>query len=322
MKTLEFSTYFPDEASCKLHFRECREQQGLKCPKCGSNQMKWSGKNEWWECSPHRHRTSLRVGTVMENSHLPFLYWYKAMHFMSCRKEGISALALQEELGHKRYEPIWLMLHKLRSIMGKRDELYQIAGTFELDEGFFEHVIMDKQERERVEAEGVKRGRGSEEKSKVLVMVGSKPVEEYNPKKHDKNRKCGFLKMKVIKDLKAATIQEKVVENVDSQAEVETDDSTSYTDLGKLLKGHTIHDLSCETAQVALPWVHTAISNAKRKLLGTYYMVADKYIQNYLNEFAYMFNRKYFKDKKFHRVVIAALTCRHCFSRQKLICEN
>lgn len=306
MKILEFSACFPDEQSCKLHFREVREKQGMTCSKCGSKKMRWSQKHERWECQPGRHRTSLRAGTVMENSHLPFSYWYKAMHLMSSQKEGISALALQQELGHKRYEPIWSMLHKLRSIMGKRDELYQIEGSFELDEGFFEHVIMDKKERERIEEQGVKRGRGSEEKSKVLVMVGSQTVENHDAKKHDKNRKCGFLKMQVIKDLKAGTIEEQVVKKASNQATAQTDDSTSYTGLKKLLKEHIVYDSSCEKAQKALPWVHTAISNAKRKLLGTYYMVSDKYMQNYLNEFAYMFNRRFFKENKFDRLVIAA----------------
>ncbi|KAA6304209.1 hypothetical protein EZS27_044147, partial [termite gut metagenome] len=41
------------------------------------------------------------------------------------------------QLGHKRYEPIWNMLHKLRGIMGKRDEQYSLSGVIELDEGFF-----------------------------------------------------------------------------------------------------------------------------------------------------------------------------------------
>ncbi|KAA6322970.1 hypothetical protein EZS27_027540, partial [termite gut metagenome] len=35
------------------------------------------------------------------------------------------------------YEPIWNMLHKLRGIMGKRDEQYSLSGVIELDEGFF-----------------------------------------------------------------------------------------------------------------------------------------------------------------------------------------
>jgi hypothetical protein len=308
MKTLDFSKIFPEEESCMAHFKSVREKQGVTCQKCGGAEQAWKEKYGYWECKCCRHRTSLRAGSVMQGSKLPFLYWYKAMHLMSCRKTGISALALQQELGHSRYEPIWAMMHKLRSVMGKRDAPHKMEGTFELDEGFFEHAVSDGAERARLEEEGPKRGRGSEEKSKVLVMVGSQPVEDHDPKKHDKKRRCGYLKMKVITDLKAETIEKEVAENVAGGATAETDDSTSYTNLKKLLKEHIVHNATKTEICKALPWVHTAISNAKRKLVGTFYMVSDKYMQYYLDEFAYMFNRRYFKENIFDRFVIAAAT--------------
>ncbi len=55
-----------------------------------------------------------------------------------------------------------------------------------------------------------------------------------------------------------------------------------------------------------LNWVHTAISNLKKNLLGIYHMVSEKYLQNYLNEFANKLDR-YFGDKLFNRLVIASI---------------
>ncbi|MEM1134376.1 MAG: IS1595 family transposase [Bacteroidota bacterium] len=253
----------------------------------------------------------------MHGSKLPFLYWFKAMHLMSSDKSGISALALQKELGHKRYEPIWKMMHKLRSIMGQRDNKYKMEGTFEMDEAFFEHVILNGEERERIATEGPKRGTSSEEKSKVLVMVGSEPVTGHNPKKHDKKRRCGFIKMQSIPDLKATTIEEKGLDTVDKSASVVTDASNSYVNLKTLLKEHTAYNLPSKETSKALPWVHTAISNARRKLEGTFYMVSDKYIGYYLDEFCYMFNRKLFKCK-FDRLIIAAAAIKHDLNMGKL----
>lgn len=198
--------------------------------------------------------------------------------------------------------------------MGKRDDSYQMEGTFEMDEGFFEQAISDHTERERLREEGPKRGRGSEEKAKVLVMVGSEPVEDHDPVKHDKSRKCGYLKMKVIQDLKSETIDQKVSGHSSSDSTVETDDSTSYTNLKKLLKEHIVHNVPKKEVCKALPWVHTAISNAKRKLVGTFYMVSDKYIQYYLDEFCYMFNRRYFKENLFDRLVLASASFVHDFN--------
>ena len=145
-------------------------------------------------------------------------------------------------------------------------------------------------------------------------MVGSEPVEEHDPAKHDKPKKCGYLKMKVIQDLKSETIDQEVSERSSSGSTVETDDSTSYTNLKKLLKRHIVHNVPKKEICKALPWVHTAISNAKRKLIGTFYMVSDKHIQYYLDEFCYMFNRRYFKEKLFDRLVLAGASFMHGFN--------
>ncbi|HIP36061.1 MAG TPA: IS1595 family transposase, partial [Crocinitomix sp.] len=42
-------------------------------------------------------------------------------------------------------------------------------------------------------------------------------------------------------------------------------------------------------------WVHIAISNAKRTLLGIYHKIKGKYLQLYLDEFCYKLNRRYFR---------------------------
>ena len=57
---------------------------------------------------------------------------------MSLTKKGFSALELQRLLGHKRYEPIWLMMPKIGISMGHRDDKYILDGYIEMDEGFFE----------------------------------------------------------------------------------------------------------------------------------------------------------------------------------------
>jgi hypothetical protein len=58
---------------------------------------------------------------------MPFRYWFVAIHLFTSTKKSFSAKELQRQSGHKRYKPIWNMLHKLRQIMGKRDELYTMS---------------------------------------------------------------------------------------------------------------------------------------------------------------------------------------------------
>lgn len=56
----------------------------------------------------------------------------------------------------------------------------------------------------------------------------------------------------------------------------------------------------------ALPWFHTAISNAKASLKGTYFGISERYLQNYLSEFCYKLNRRYFGSRLFDRLIVAA----------------
>ncbi|SFL48071.1 ISXO2-like transposase domain-containing protein, partial [Porphyromonadaceae bacterium KH3CP3RA] len=95
---------------------------------------------------------------------------------------------------------------------------------------------------------------------------------------------------------------------VESTADLTTDDSTSYTKLKELVHSHTASVIPHEDLSKVLPWVHTAISNAKRQLLGVYYKIKPEYLQYYLNQFCYKFNRRYFGKNQFERLLIAAVT--------------
>jgi len=81
-----------------------------------------------------------------------------------------------------------------------------------------------------------------------------------------------------------------------------------YTKLKEHVHSHTASVIPNEELPSVLPWVHTAISNAKRQLLVVYYKIKPEYLQYYLNQFCYKFNRRYFWEKQFDRLLIAAVS--------------
>lgn len=307
MNLLNFVAAFPDELSCKVKFKEYRDKPGVACPKCGGTDHYWKKDKESYECKQCKTRQGLRSHTVMHGSHLPFRYWFIAIHLLTSTKKSFSAVELQRQLGHKRYEPIWFMLHKLRNIMGKRDELYDLADTVELDEGFFTTEV-DEEDKDKP----LKRGRGSQRKTKVVVMAESKPVEGKATKK-GKPRKVGHLKMIVIDNLLSKTIDSVVEQHIDRDAIINSDDSTSYVNLKNLVKEHRPKVIPKKEIGKLLPWVHIAISNAKRMLLDIHHDIKPEYLQNYLNEFCYKFNRRYFGENLFDRLLIAAVSYKNQF---------
>jgi len=127
MNILSFVEKFPDEQSCKEHFRLQREKEGIKCKKCGCEKHYWLKAKHQWQCSSCRFRTCLRSGTTFEHSKLPIRKWYLAMALMSMTKKGLSAKEMQRQLGHKRYATIWRMMHTIRAAMGNREGVQNVA---------------------------------------------------------------------------------------------------------------------------------------------------------------------------------------------------
>jgi len=307
MNLLNFVLQYPDEASCRKKFKEYRDSIGVVCPHCGSKEHYWKKDKEQYECKKCRKRQTLRSNTVMHGSQLPFRYWFIAIHLLTSTKKSFSAAELQRQLGHKRYEPIWAMLHKLREAMGKRDEKYSLSGVIELDEGFFSTETQDEDK-----DKPLKRGRGSQKKSKVLVMAESQPSAEKKTKK-GKPRQVGHIKMMVINDLKSETITSLVKDNVLQQSTIDSDNSTSYVNLKDVVKEHHPQVIPKKEIGKILPWVRIAISNAKRMLLDIYHDIKPEYLQNYLNEFCYKFNRRYFGENLFDRLMITSVSYKNQF---------
>jgi hypothetical protein len=307
MNLLNFISQFPDEDSCKLKLKAIRDKEGVICHHCGGKDHYWKSDKWQYECKTCRTRTTLRSGTVMHGSQLPIRYWFVAMHLLTSTKKSFSAVELQRQLGHKYYEPIWVMLHKLRLAMGKRDGQYSLSGQIELDEGFFS-IEVKPQDKDKPR----KRGRGSQRATKVLVMAESKDVKE-KPAKKGKPRKVGFIKMQVIPNLKSGTINEKVITNISRKSTLLTDDSTSYTDLCNLVDKHQSQVIPKEKIGEILPWVHLAIVNAKRMFLDIHHNIKPEYLQGYLNEFCYKFNRRYFGEALFERLLLVSATSKNEF---------
>lgn len=301
MNILNFALNYPDEETCRKKFKEQRGQMGITCNHCNCKGHYWLENKQAYECKKCHARQTLRSGTVMQHSNLPFRYWFAAMHLLTVTKNPFSTAELQRQLGHKRYQPIWEMVNKLRDVMGKRDDEYQLKDAVELDDAFFTTEISIENK-----DKPLKRGRGSQKKTKVLVMAESRTVE--NPKPGKKSKQVGYLKMKVIKDLKSDTITKNVKEHIGQTADLTTDDSTSYTRLKECVHSHTASVIPPEQLGKVLPWVHTAISNAKRQVLRVYYKIKPEYLQYYLNQICCKFNRRDFGEYKFERLLLAAVS--------------
>ena len=239
----------------------------------------------------------------MEDSNLPFQTWFIAIHLMTSVKKPISAKEMQRQLGFKRYEPIWYMMQKIRSAMGAWDEGRTLSGMVEIDEGFFTTVDSENRGNRKPK---LKRGRGSQKQTPVLVMAETKTSK--SRKKGRPAYSCKSFKLTVMEDQTGETINSIGQKCLDPNTRVKTDNARAFSKLGQIVRTHKAKTIKPQDAGKELPWVHIAISNAKRCMLSAYHHVDDKYLQNYLNEYTFKLNRRYFGDKLFERLLIACIS--------------
>jgi ribosomal protein L37E len=298
MNIINFINRFPDEPSCIEFIKNQRLEQGVICKRCLNSKQYWLENKKSFQCASCGFRTSLKSGTVMENSNLPIRTWLLAITFISATKKGFSAKELQRQMGLKRYEPVFRLYHKIRVIMGKRDDFYKLEDMVEYDEAFVEKAV-DKKTKANLKA-----GRGSQKQSTVAVMAESTILEDINTGKLEKS--CRYFKMKKIKNLEAKTAEDIIKDFVDKDTVLQTDKSTTFTDLSDCIDIHVKEISGTNEGKFNLKWVHIAISNLK-KHLQTYHMITERMMQNYLDEFCYKLNRRYFGQKLFDRLIIASI---------------
>ena len=198
--------------------------------------------------------------------------------------------------------------------MGQRDSFYALHGDMEVDEGFFSTGTPEDQK-----GCPLKCGRGSQRKTSVLVLAESSLPGTPPLKKYSTPMAVGHIKMQVIGNFKASTIMGKIKAGTDGNADVTTDGFSSYAALekdGVATSHHAFISDDKKSVGKVLPWVHIAINNAKRSILDTYHDIKVEFLQLYLNEFCYKFNRRYFGFSVLDRLELCACTYRAKFKHR------
>lgn len=95
---------FLDEDAARRHLEALRWPEGPVCPFCltGGVAHALGGKSEargLYYCVPCRKKFTVRVGTVLERSHMPLTKWLLATHLIANAKSRLTAGALGKALG-------------------------------------------------------------------------------------------------------------------------------------------------------------------------------------------------------------------------------
>lgn len=103
---------------------------------------------------------------------------------------------------------------------------------------------------------------------------------------------------------------------VDGEASVIADNARGHRKLGDVVNEADARTVPGKDAPKVLRWVHVAIVNAKKLIDGMYHGVKVKSLLLYLDEYCYKFNRKYFGNRLFDRLMICSVSYRPDFEHQ------
>jgi transposase-like protein len=271
----DFQQQFATEEACQHYLAACRWPNGFACPRCGQDRAYRLVRQRRWQCAACRYQVSLTAGTVLHNTKTPLTVWFWAAYLAVTDKRGISALLLQRQLGLRRYETAWMLLHKLRRAMvnAAREPL---RGDVELDDTW----VGGPQP-------GLRGSRQLKGRKAAIVLVA---VEK-------RGQASNRVRMAVVPDFKQATMLRFVTQHVAPGSTVYTDGLKGFegpeaAGVRHVSRTQPLRSELRRGAPSVVPLADRAIGNLQQWLIGTYHGVSRGQLPVYLDEFVFRHNRR------------------------------
>jgi len=283
---LDFIRDFPDDATCldylwRRHYA-LADGERAHCPKCEEiRKFHRVASRPSYSCDSCGHHIHPTAGTIMHKSSTSLQLWFHAIFLMAQTKCGISAKQLERELG-VTYKTAWRMFTKIRNELMDQDD-DTLSGEVEMDETYLggKPRLSDKV--------GFSKGSGSVQSNAVKWAHETKtPVFGMVERK-------GKIAAYVVPQRPQAAIMAHVESQVDASAVVYTDESRLYDRVESTGRDHQTIDHSAKIYVSGN--VHTQTIDGfwmllKTGILGAHHSVSPKWLQGYLNEYVWRYNRR------------------------------
>ncbi len=272
----DFNREFPNDDSCLEYVKEQRWPGGItECAKCSVERKHYrvSGRTAY-ACDHCGNHIYPLAGTVFEKSTTPLKTWFYAMYLMGSTRCGISAKQIQRETG-VTYKTAWRMFRQIRSLLS--DEGLQLEGsTVEMDEMYHG---------------GKRRGQGGQGRP----SYGSHKVAVVGMAERSTPTHIGRVVARVAPDATKKTLHGLAKEYILPKSTIFTDEFVSYDGLD--VRGYTHRRIRHNAKVYVSGDVHTNTiegfwSTVKRGIGGVYHNVSAKYLQTYLDEYCFRYNRR------------------------------
>lgn len=274
--------YFKKEETCIKYYEKLRWNGEPACPHCGSlNPYKT---NRGYKCSDKdcHKKFTVKVGTIFENSKIPFRIWFAAIYLCTSSKKGISSVLLAEQLGITQ-KTAWFVLHRVREMLkAQAPEMLGGEGNMvEADETYIGGKEKNRHTKKKLASPQTGLANDGTKYVEKKVVIGivernGKVILRHVPSAHEENM-VSFIEQYVPKGSRIITDEHRSYKNLHKNY---THDSVTHS-----LKVYVSGDVHTNT-------IENFWSVLKRGLYGIYHQVSDKHLERYLNEFAARYNAR------------------------------
>jgi transposase-like protein len=288
---LEILQWTPEQA--RDYLEEIRWPNGPACPSCGATEIyrieaktQRNGKPQptrhLLKCKACKRQFTATVGTIFEDSHIPLNKWLAAIYLMCASKKGMSAHQLHRMLG-VTYKTAWFMCHRVRLAMQDKT-ITPLSGVIEADETY----VGGKPRRHPREKRGTMRQAVSLAKQSKTPVVGIL-------------ERGGRVRAVPIKPITKRGVQRILRVNIDLRnSRLITDEHPVYHGISRYLPHDTVEHQQAYVMgeDIQTQGIENFWSLLKRGLIGTFHHVEAKYLEGYVDEFAFRFNARKMTDEE------------------------
>lgn len=264
VNAIEFHKRFQNDEDCYDYLSKAKWDDGnFVCKKCGYDKYCNGKKPFSRRCLRCKYDESPTAGTAFDKVKFPLLIAFHILFKVCVRKKGLSTLELSREFG-LRQKTCWAFKWKIQQAM-KSSGKYPLTGEIHVDEC----IIGGPEEQKQGRSHG----------NKKFVIVALEIVKDG----------VGRAYAEVIQDFSAKSFSPFFEKHISKTAIVKTDEWTGYK---PLKKNYPNLEQIPSASGKGFPDVHIHIMNLKSWLRGIHHHCSKEYLQGYLDEYHYRFNRR------------------------------
>lgn len=224
-----------------------------------------------YKCYSCQKKFTVRMGTVLESSHVPLHIWLQTFYLMASSKKGISTRQLQRTFGGSM-KTAWFLGHRVRKAM---------------EEGTWPLIGPMGGEGETIEADETWIGGKAENRAYGPIPPKIAVVSLV--------QRGGGVRSFVTTRVTATNLQPIIARHIHNDTRFMTDESNVYTYPGRWFKSHETVNHSAKEYVRGDAYTNSVegyFSILKRGIYGCYFHVSEAHLHRYVAEFDFRYSNR------------------------------